>query len=177
MSCSTTRWPVPPRIAALFCATAAGNDTTLFEEVWALLEHHDAPHDVFEVDAAVAASEVIAAGASAGDPSGPERIGGYRILRLIDRGGMGVVYLAEQDEPRRQVALKVLQSGLVTARACPALRPGDSTAGPAATSRHRPGVRRGARTISATAPRPWFAMEFVDGLPITEFRRGPGDDD
>lgn len=41
----------------------------------------------------------------------PERIGEFRIIREIGRGGMGVVYLAEQDEPRRDVALKMLIQG------------------------------------------------------------------
>src|SRR5262245_57249074 len=40
----------------------------------------------------------------------PERIGHYRVLRLLGVGGMGAVYLAEQENPRRQVALKVIRS-------------------------------------------------------------------
>jgi serine/threonine protein kinase/WD40 repeat protein len=44
----------------------------------------------------------------------PESIGRYRVLRLLGEGGMGVVYLAEQETPRRQVAVKVLRHGLVT---------------------------------------------------------------
>lgn len=43
----------------------------------------------------------------------PERIGGYRIVRVLGEGGMGTVYEAEQDSPRRFVALKVIRSHLV----------------------------------------------------------------
>ena len=53
-------------------------------------------------------------------PSGPvhvEQIGPYRILEKIGEGGMGVVYMAEQDEPvRRQVALKMIKPGMDTAQ-------------------------------------------------------------
>src|SRR5262249_47229206 len=41
----------------------------------------------------------------------PASIGGYRLIRLLGEGGMGCVYEAEQDRPRRLVALKVIKSG------------------------------------------------------------------
>jgi eukaryotic-like serine/threonine-protein kinase len=44
----------------------------------------------------------------------PQVIGPYRILRLIGKGGMGAVYEAEQQQPRRLVALKVIRPGWVT---------------------------------------------------------------
>ena len=47
-------------------------------------------------------------------PQLPERIGRYRILGLLGEGGMGVVYRAEQDRPRRVVALKVMKPGFTS---------------------------------------------------------------
>lgn len=44
----------------------------------------------------------------------PKRIASYRIVDVLGEGGMGVVYLAEQDKPRRRVALKVLKAGMTT---------------------------------------------------------------
>src|SRR5271163_1156831 len=45
----------------------------------------------------------------------PEKIGHYRIFRLLGEGGMGSVYLAEQENPHRIVALKVIKPGFVSA--------------------------------------------------------------
>src|SRR5512142_2528515 len=47
----------------------------------------------------------------ADSPAHPDTIGNYRILRTIGEGGMGVVYEAEQQHPRRLVALKVIRGG------------------------------------------------------------------
>ena len=44
----------------------------------------------------------------------PATIGRYRIVRLLGEGGMGAVYEAEQEQPRRTVALKVIQPGLAS---------------------------------------------------------------
>src|SRR6266513_291235 len=51
---------------------------------------------------------------SAGSARPPDTIGKYRILRLLGEGGMGVVYEAEQEQPRRTVALKVIKPGLAS---------------------------------------------------------------
>src|SRR5687767_14962248 len=56
--------------------------------------------------------------AGQGEPAAdvhPATIVGYRILRLLGRGGMGAVYEAEQENPRRVVALKMIRPGLVSA--------------------------------------------------------------
>src|ERR1035438_7751579 len=57
-------------------------------------------------------------GASASSAAGaqllPSSIGRYRIIRLLGEGGMGTVYEAEQDQPRRLVALKVIKPGMAT---------------------------------------------------------------
>ncbi len=51
-------------------------------------------------------------------PSIPKKIGRYSIKRVLASGGMGVVYLAQQEQPRRTVALKVMKAG-VTSRSAP----------------------------------------------------------
>src|SRR5688572_17618698 len=46
--------------------------------------------------------------------SHPDRIGPFRILALIGEGAMGIVYEAEQERPRRRVALKIIRPGVAT---------------------------------------------------------------
>ena len=73
----------------------------------------------------------------------PLRVGACRILTVLGQGGMGVVYLAEQDQPiRRQVALKVIKLGMDTRAGARALRRRAAGAGADGPPAHRPGLRR-----------------------------------
>ena len=101
-------------------------------------------------------------------------LGGYRLLRVIGFGGTSVVYEAEQDEPRRAVALKVFQIGLASDRARERFR---EEARILASLRH-PAIAQvygaGTETAGAT-PRPWMAMELVRGArPIDRYARAEG---
>jgi WD40 repeat protein/serine/threonine protein kinase len=94
----------------------------------------------------------------------PHWIGPYRVLRPIGEGGMGVVYLAEQDEPiRRQVAIKVIKPGMDT-RAVIARFEAERQA--LALMEH-PSIARVYDAGSTEDGRPYFVMEFVEGLPLT----------
>ena len=59
--------------------------------------------------------QAAAAAAQSSDNIRGRHLGPYRILRLVGEGGMGVVYEAEQSQPRRTVALKVIKPGLASA--------------------------------------------------------------
>ncbi|MEC9372795.1 MAG: serine/threonine-protein kinase, partial [Planctomycetota bacterium] len=87
---------------------------------------------------------------------------------ILGEGGMGVVYLAEQSHPRRLVALKVIRAGLAGPRL---LRRFEYEAQLLARLEH-PGVARiyeaGAIDIGAGL-QPFFAMEYVEGLPLDRF--------
>ncbi|HEX3184364.1 MAG TPA: serine/threonine-protein kinase [Pyrinomonadaceae bacterium] len=96
-----------------FLDSACAHDTGLRAEVDVLLAHQvDAGSDLMEQCAADAA--VLRLDSDGNDFSTGNRIGPYRILHEIGRGGMGAVYLAERDDERyrQQVAIKVIKPGL-----------------------------------------------------------------
>ncbi len=96
-------------------------------------------------------------------------IGRYRLERLLGEGGFAEVYLATQQRPvRRPVALKILKSGMDTRQVI----------GRFETERNllalldHPGIAKVYDAGATPAGQPFFAMEYVDGLPLTEFARG-----
>jgi serine/threonine protein kinase len=94
----------------------------------------------------------------------PDRIGPYRLLRVLGEGGMGVVYLAEQHEPiRRQVAIKVVKPGMDT-RAVIARFELERQA--LALMDH-PAIARVYDAGATEDGRPYFVMEYVAGQPVT----------
>lgn len=103
--------------------------------------------------------------AAVADPI-PERIGPYRVLDLIGEGGMGVVYAAEQASPiRRRVAIKVIKLGMDTKEVIARF---DAERQAVAMLDH-PGIAKVFDAASTTTGRPYFVMELVRGLPLTEY--------
>jgi WD40 repeat protein/predicted Ser/Thr protein kinase len=95
------------------------------------------------------------------------QVGRYRVLRLIAEGGMGVVYEAEQDNPRRHVALKVIRTGL----ASPALLTRFRHEAQILGRLHHPGIAPIYEAGVAEDGQPFFAMEFIRGRPLDEYAR------
>ncbi|MFT4541674.1 MAG: serine/threonine protein kinase/WD40 repeat protein [Planctomycetota bacterium] len=101
-------------------------------------------------------------------PALPERIGSYRVLRELARGGMGIVYVAEQDNPRRRVALKIVRQALVTGELLQRFRREARLLG----LLHHPGIAQiyEANTYQTSeGMQPFLVMELVDGVTIDEF--------
>ena len=104
------------------------------------------------------------------DPDLPEHVGHYRPLRVIGRGGMGVVYEAEQEEPRRRVALKVIRPEMVTAD----LRKRFANESAFLGRLQHPGIAQVYEAGTADTPAgpvPFIAMELVDGVPLNVWVR------
>lgn len=98
----------------------------------------------------------------------PRTIGEFRILRVLGRGGMGAVYEAEQRDPPRRVALKVVHGGALVDDETLALFRREVRALARLT---HPGIA--SLYASGTTPEgvPHFAMELVDGKPLDAWRR------
>jgi eukaryotic-like serine/threonine-protein kinase len=98
----------------------------------------------------------------------PAWIGRYRILRLIGEGGMGAVYEAEQDRPRRTVALKVVKSALAAPESLRRFAQESEVLG----RLQHPNIARVYEAGTAQTdlgPQPYFAMEFIRGVSLLEY--------
>jgi serine/threonine protein kinase len=104
-------------------------------------------------------------GANADDPLIDQRVGEFHILRLIARGGMGSVYLADQAHPRRRVALKLLHSQLLSS----AVRTRFAFETDVLARLQHPNVAQ-VHQVGEHQGRPYFAMEYVNqARPITDY--------
>ncbi|UCG55742.1 MAG: protein kinase [Phycisphaerales bacterium] len=93
------------------------------------------------------------------------QIGSYRLLSVLGEGGMGIVFLAEQREPiRRQVALKVIKPGMDSARV---LARFEAERQALALLDH-PNVAHVYDAGATSRGRPYFAMEYIKGVPVTD---------
>jgi serine/threonine protein kinase/Flp pilus assembly protein TadD len=93
-------------------------------------------------------------------------IGCYKLLRLLGEGGMGMVYLAEQEQLiRRRVALKIIKPGMDSKKV---LARFEAERQALALLDH-PNIAQVHDAGTADSGRPYFVMEYVKGTPITEF--------
>ena len=93
-------------------------------------------------------------------------IGPYKLLEQIGEGGMGVVYMAEQTQPvRRKVALKVIKPGMDTKQVIARFEAERQ----ALALMDHPNIARVLEPAPPNRGRPYFVMELVRGIPITEY--------
>ncbi|HAX45163.1 MAG TPA: serine/threonine protein kinase, partial [Solibacterales bacterium] len=107
------------------------------------------------------------AGAVIGTVPESRMVGPYRLIRVAGEGGMGVVYLAEREDLGSQVALKLLRDAWLS----PARRERFANEQRTLAQLNHPSIARLYDADTLPDGTPWFVMEFVEGLPLTEYCR------
>jgi len=155
-------------------AELADADPALAAEVARLLELDAAgsgPIEHLRGEVAAAAGRQLLADelATATEPPPPERLGAWKIGERLGRGGMGEVWAAERIDGgfAQRAAVKVVRSGLASGEILARFRRERQVL----AQLSHPAIARLLDGGVAPDGRPWFAMERVDGLPITEFAR------
>src|SRR6266571_883953 len=147
-----------------YLSEACKGDAEFRRRVEALLQAYEQAGDFLgrpAADRPARTAQAFPAGEKPGD-----RIGHYKLLQQIGEGGCGVVYMAEQEEPvRRRVALKIIKPGMDT-KSVIARFEGERQA--LALMNH-PNIAKVFDAGATEAGRPYFVMELVRGVKITEY--------
>ncbi|MEZ5966487.1 MAG: SUMF1/EgtB/PvdO family nonheme iron enzyme [Planctomycetota bacterium] len=178
----------PPEARAEIVRAQCGDDAELRQQVEALLASHDLADEFLSQPAMkVKASDLVqpapVGAATATTPSGgaqttsssdttatealgdEREIGPYRLLEVLGEGGMGTVYKAEQLVPvRRMVALKLIKLGMDTREVVARFEAERQ----ALAMMDHPCIARVLDAGATARGRPYFVMEYVPGVPITE---------
>src|SRR5437867_11834504 len=144
-----------------FVAQACGHDAALRREIEELRAAHEAVGGFLgdSKRAGLSASAKISEGEG-------DRIGRYKLLQKIGEGGCGVVYMAEQEEPvRRRVALKVIKLGMDTKSVIARFEAERQ----ALAMMDHPNIAKVLDAGATETGRPFFVMELVKGIKITDF--------
>ncbi len=148
-----------------FLDEACGGDTALRAEVEQLLNVEAAGAEYLKTAEATPSQEAATIIGGAQEKSG-ELLGAYKLLEPIGEGGFGTVWVAEQQRPlRRRVALKILKPGM-DSRQVLARFEAERQALAIMDHPNIATVHDGGVSVSG---RPFFVMELVKGVPITEF--------
>jgi WD40 repeat protein len=148
---------------AAYLREACGADRVKFERVATLLGAYDAEREFLESPPAEFGPNIGRAPVAEGPGT---VIGRYKLLELIGEGGFAVVYMAEQSEPiRRQVALKVIKLGMDTRHVIARFEAERQ----ALAMMDHPGIAEVYDAGATETGRPYFVMQLIRGVPITEY--------
>ncbi len=150
---------LPPQERTAFLERACGGDAELRRGADSLLEAHQRAGRFLE--------PMVALSMANGPVEKPgDHIGRYKLLEQIGEGGFGVVWMAEQEEPmRRRVALKIIKLGMDTREVVARFEAERQ----ALAMMDHPNIARVFDGGATDAGRPYFVMELVKGVPITEY--------
>jgi serine/threonine-protein kinase len=152
----------PATTRGAFLDRACADEPDLRAEIETLLAHDRAEADFLEEPAFHILAETLA---GEGPGRGGETIGAYKIVSLIARGGMGEVYLAEESELGRQVAIKLVRREFGTTDFARHLRH-EARVLASLNDPHIARLYGGAVTPEGA---PYFVMEYVEGERLDHF--------
>src|SRR5882672_5413448 len=159
--------PVAERAA--FLQAVCGADGALRQRLEILLAAHDLPDESLGDDAGpptVKATMKLEIAEEPADETGGQTLGRYKLLEKVGEGGCGVVYVAEQTKPvRRRVALKVIKLGMDTKQVVARFEAERQ----ALAMMDHPNIAKVLDAGTTDVGRPFFVMELVRGIKITDY--------
>lgn len=151
---------LPPQDRRPFVEEACADDGALLADIIGMLDADGSP-SLLDQNLPTIAHRIFGAESSFATP----RVGSYRVIRTLGEGGMGIVYLAERDDVGSLVAVKLLRDAGLS----PARRERFLIEQRLLAPLIHPSIARfyDAGTLDDGAP--WFAMEYVEGIPVTDY--------
>ncbi len=146
-----------------YLETQCGDDAALVSEVLVLLEEDARGGSMLDGDVATVASQILNDSPSGSLPF--KEFGPYRIKQALGEGGMGVVYLAEREDLGNEVAIKILRDAWVS----PARRERFNAEQRTLAQLNHPSIARLYDADTSPDGTPFFVMEYVEGVPLTEY--------
>ena len=168
---------LPSELRSKFLDAACGDDKNMRKEIDSILEHYNSqddgsgnsPSDLSDlptIDSAAGEAHRTTGGTS---KPHPKEISGYKIIRVLGEGGMGITYEAVQKSPKRRVALKIIRG----CRFSKTARRRFTYEAEALARLTHPGIAQifeaGVWNDEEGVERPFIAMEFVNGGPLTKY--------
>ncbi|HXM59956.1 MAG TPA: serine/threonine-protein kinase [Terriglobales bacterium] len=147
----------------VFLKAACGDDDVLVADVLALVEEDARGLSLLDRDLAQVAQEMLDEAVPASLPF--KEFGPYRIQKALGEGGMGVVYLAERIDLGSLVAIKLLRDAWLS----PARRERFASEQRTLAQLNHPSIARLYDADTLDDGTPWFAMEYVEGIPLTDY--------
>jgi serine/threonine protein kinase len=155
--------PLAQRTA--YIEQACGNDSGLCRQIQAMLDANEKAGSFLDSPAISKETKTIALSFPVTEKPG-DKIGRYKLLQQLGEGGCGIVYMAEQEEPvRRRVALKVIKLGMDTKSVIARFEAERQ----ALAMMDHPNIAKVLDAGATDTGRPFFVMELVRGIKITDY--------
>jgi serine/threonine-protein kinase len=154
----------PPSERVSFLESACGGDADLIREISTLLDADAGEVALLDRGVAQVASAVLSPAAAQADR---ERFGPYRVVGTLGEGGMGIVYRALRDDIGGVAAIKILRDAWIS----PSRRERFASEQRTLAQLNHPAIARLYDSNTLADGTPYFVMEYVDGLSLTEYSR------